>query len=38
MKVCLIQSNPIMGDIKTNFNWIKKQIISNDADIFIAPN
>lgn len=37
MKVCLIQSNPIMGDIKTNFNWIKKQIISNDADIFIAP-
>lgn len=37
MKVCLIQSNPIMGDIKSNFNWIKKQIISNDADIFIAP-
>ena len=37
MKVCLIQSNPIMGDIKTNFNWIKKQVISKDADIFIAP-
>ena len=37
MKVCLIQSNPVMGNIKTNFNWIKKQIISNDADIFIAP-
>ncbi|AKO64169.1 hypothetical protein VI34_01465 [Methylophilales bacterium MBRSG12] len=37
MKVCLIQSNPVMGDIKNNFNWIKKQIISNDADIFIAP-
>ena len=37
MKVCLIQSNPVMGDIKHNFNRIKKQIISNDADIFIAP-
>ncbi|MDC0626366.1 NAD+ synthase [Methylophilaceae bacterium] len=37
MKACLIQSNPVMGDIQTNFNWIKKQIISNDADIYVAP-
>ena len=37
MKVCLLQSNPILGNLTQNFNWLKTQIKKQDADLFIAP-
>ena len=37
MKVCLVQSNPILGNLTQNFNWLKTQIKKQDADLFIAP-
>ena len=37
MKVCLLQSNPILGNLTQNFNWLKNQIKKQDADLFIAP-
>jgi predicted amidohydrolase len=37
MKICLIQSNPSMGDLNKNYNWIKKQLDKNVADLYIIP-
>ena len=37
MKVCLLQSNPILGNLTQNFDWLKTQILKQDADLFIAP-
>src|SRR6056300_854299 len=37
MKVCLLQSNPILENLTQNFDWLKIQILKQDADLFIAP-
>ena len=37
MRICILQSNPEMGNLKKNFNWISNKVIATDADLFVAP-